>query len=81
MMPNVSYCGYKTTNIKHGWRLSLKLMTNLSLIYNYSNACLGMSSYVLQNFPIGKYNMKNFEMQTYNIIIIILKQKFKQSEK
>ena len=21
MMPKVSYCGYKTTNIKHGWRL------------------------------------------------------------
>ena len=38
---NIEYSCHTITNIKHGRRLSLQLMTNLSLTCNYSNACLG----------------------------------------
>ena len=42
---NIEYSCHTITNIKHGWQLSLQLMTNRSLTCNYSNACLG--TYVL----------------------------------
>ena len=37
---NIEHSCHTITNIKHGWQLSLQLMTNLSLTCNYSNACL-----------------------------------------
>ena len=40
---NIEYSCYTITNIKHGRRLSLQLITNLIIKCNYSNACLGFS--------------------------------------
>ena len=37
---NIKYSCHTITNIIHGRRLSLQLMTNWSLTCNYSNACL-----------------------------------------
>ena len=37
---NIEYSCHTITNIIHGRRLSLQLMTNWSLTCNYSNACL-----------------------------------------
>ena len=37
---NIEYSCHTITNIIHGRRLSLQLMTNSSLTCNYSNACL-----------------------------------------
>ena len=39
---NIEYSCHTITNIIHGRRLSLQLMTNGSLTCNYSNACLEM---------------------------------------
>ena len=37
---NIEYSCHTITNIIHGRRLSLQLMTNSSLTCNYSDACL-----------------------------------------
>ena len=42
---NIEYSCHTITNIKHGRRLSLQLMTNWSSTCNYRNACLGTLAY------------------------------------
>ena len=46
---NIEYSCHTITNIKHGWQLSLQLMTNWSLTCNYSNACLYIYISLWQN--------------------------------
>ena len=59
---SIEYSCHTITNIIHGRRLSLQLMTNLSLTCNYSNACLVLTYH--HPIPTALNNFSASQMTT-----------------